>query len=277
MDKEQLYQMLADSSNVDSYTKIPFDIEASAKKYPYFAALQFASFGFKSQPETNHLSHLAHYKGDPYLFACFIQQMANRPIQTTETNAPPVTEDILMLINELPNTNHVEAALSLPHTIHSQSVDIEENIDISEDNELFQLPIKNRFETYTDKETAKEEDKSLMVMMSFTDWLFHFKNKTAREKQEEKEKKALKTAWQKEKLAAATEEENEEIPEDIFKQAMDSISENAIISESLAIILGKQGKIDKAIDMYKKLSLRNPEKNLYFADRIKELTTIKDY
>ena len=72
-------------------------------------------------------------------------------------------------------------------------------------------------------------------------------------------------------------EENEEIPEDIFKQAMDSISENAIISESLAIILGKQGKIDKAIDMYKKLSLRNPEKNLYFADRIKELTTIKDY
>ena len=58
---------------------------------------------------------------------------------------------------------------------------------------------------------------------------------------------------------------------------MDSISENAIISESLAIILGKQGKIDKAIDMYKKLSLRNPEKNLYFADRIKELTTIKDY
>jgi len=95
--------------------------------------------------------------------------------------------------------------------------------------------------------------------------------------QQRKVKDIARTAGRNEKLAAATEEENEEIPEDIFKQAMDSISENAIISESLAIILGKQGKIDKAIDMYKKLSLRNPEKNLYFADRIKELTTIKDY
>jgi pentatricopeptide repeat protein len=55
---------------------------------------------------------------------------------------------------------------------------------------------------------------------------------------------------------------------------MDSISmENALISESLAEILAKQGKTDKAIEMYKKLSLRNPEKNSYFADRIKDLLT----
>ena len=55
---------------------------------------------------------------------------------------------------------------------------------------------------------------------------------------------------------------------------MDSISmENALISESLAVILAKQGKTDKAIEMYKKLSLRNPEKNSYFADRIKDLLT----
>jgi pentatricopeptide repeat protein len=55
---------------------------------------------------------------------------------------------------------------------------------------------------------------------------------------------------------------------------MDSKSmENALISESLAEILAKQGKTDKAIEMYKKLSLRNPEKNSYFADRIKDLLT----
>jgi shikimate kinase len=91
---------------------------------------------------------------------------------------------------------------------------------------------------------------------------------------EEQEKRALKTAWQKEKLTAIIEEEQDEIPEMIFKQAMDSISmENALISESLAEILAKQGKTDKAIEMYKKLSLRNPEKNSYFADRIKDLLT----
>ena len=62
------------------------------------------------------------------------------------------------------------------------------------------------------------------------------------------------------------------IPEPLFKQAMDSISmESSLISEALAEILAKQGKKDKAISMYKKLSLRNPEKSTYFADLINEL------
>jgi hypothetical protein len=87
----------------------------------------------------------------------------------------------------------------------------------------------------------------------------------------------LKTSWQKEKLAAAVEEDVDEIPEPIFKQAMDSITmESSMISESLAKILASQGKTDKAIDMYKKLSLRNPEKSSYFADLIENLNSKRD-
>jgi tetratricopeptide (TPR) repeat protein len=120
-------------------------------------------------------------------------------------------------------------------------------------------------------------DKSLMVMMSFTDWLNYFKTKQQREKEEERDKKALKTSWQKEKLAAAVEEDVDEIPEPIFKQAMDSITmESNMISESLAKILATQGKTDKAIDMYKKLSLRNPEKSSYFANLIENLNSKRD-
>jgi hypothetical protein len=116
-----------------------------------------------------------------------------------------------------------------------------------------------------------DRDKALMVMMSFTEWLLHFKHTSEREKEETRDQKALKTMWQKEKLAAALEEENEEIPENVFEMAVNSISkEDGVVSETLADIYIKQGKYDQAIDMYRKLSLRNPQKNAYFAHKIEE-------
>lgn len=117
-----------------------------------------------------------------------------------------------------------------------------------------------------------DEHRSLMVMMSFSEWLLHFKSTTERQKEENKDQRALKTMWQKEKLAAAIEEENEEIPENVFEMAVNSITrEDGLMSESLAEIYVKQGKLDKAVEMYRKLSLRNPQKNAYFADKIKEI------
>lgn len=44
-----------------------------------------------------------------------------------------------------------------------------------------------------------------------------------------------------------------------------------LVTESFAKILLKQGKIDKAIDIYEKLKLKNPEKSDYFAQKITEL------
>jgi len=123
----------------------------------------------------------------------------------------------------------------------------------------------------------KEVDKSLMVVMSFSEWLLHFKTKGEREKEEQQDQKALKTMWQKEKLAAALEEENDEIPENVFEMAVNSITkEEDLASESLADIMVKQGKLDKAIDMYRKLSLRNPQKKTYFARKIDDLQKDKE-
>ena len=257
MDTPQLLSLLGDQSNIVFDNPITRDLELTIAKFPYCASIHFANFANKSSPTTADIAKLALFKGDPYLFACFVQKSQQKfeiPIEKT------TEEDILRLINDLPNSNPITITKEVKETpVHTKE-------------EFLGATIPNDLDT--DK---KGEVKSLMVIKSFNDWLFHFKTKTERDKQEDKDKKALKTAWQKEKLAAATEEENEEIPEEIFKLAMNSISENTIISESLAIVLAKQGKIDKAVDMYKKLSLRNPEKNRYFADRIKELTTIKDY
>ncbi len=129
---------------------------------------------------------------------------------------------------------------------------------------------------YTPDDAARKE-KALMVMMSFKDWLLHFKSTSVKQQEEIADKKAVKTMWQKEKMAAAIQEENEEIPENVFEMAVNSItSEEGLASESLAEIHLKQQKYDKAIEMYRKLSLRNPEKNAYFAQKIKDILKEKE-
>lgn len=55
------------------------------------------------------------------------------------------------------------------------------------------------------------------------------------------------------------------------KARKSAIDESGFVSETLARIYTEQGLIHKAIDTYKKLSLKFPEKSLYFANLIEQL------
>lgn len=57
--------------------------------------------------------------------------------------------------------------------------------------------------------------------------------------------------------------------EDLAKRGFGS--GGMIVTEAFAKILLKQGKVDKAVEVYEKLSLKNPEKKAYFAAKIAEL------
>lgn len=48
----------------------------------------------------------------------------------------------------------------------------------------------------------------------------------------------------------------------------------SLVTESFAKILIRQGKLDKAREIYEKLIVKNPEKKAYFAAKISELTSI---
>ncbi len=134
-----------------------------------------------------------------------------------------------------------------------------------------EIPDLKHLSPVTDSDSGKD-NQSLMVMMSFSEWLTYLHNKTRKAKEEEADQKALQTLLRRQKLAAAIEEENEEIPDQVFEMAVNSIApQEDTVSEALADVYARQGKIQKAIEMYQKLSLQNPGKNVYFAHKIEVL------
>ena len=62
-----------------------------------------------------------------------------------------------------------------------------------------------------------------------------------------------------------------------YEPEKNSLAENdEIITETLAMIYFQQKNYDKALDAFKKLSLKYPEKSVYFATRIEEIEHLKN-
>jgi len=94
-----------------------------------------------------------------------------------------------------------------------------------------------------------QNDKLGQQLKSFTDWL-----KTIKKTHGEK-----------------LPENTVQVDAAIQRMAENSNIDASVITESMAEVFIQQGKINKAIDIYQKLSLQNPSKSLFFADKIKSL------
>ena len=85
------------------------------------------------------------------------------------------------------------------------------------------------------------------------------------------------TAWLKsmKKLHPGQLPEQNEVIEKIIQSSAEASNQNAnVLTEAMAEVLIKQGKKEKAVEMYQKLSLMNPSKSTYFAAKIESLKTI---
>lgn len=71
---------------------------------------------------------------------------------------------------------------------------------------------------------------------------------------------------------------NESMPEDTENEILSkSVSESdELITETLAMIYFEQKKYDRALEAFQKLSLKYPEKSVYFASRIEEIEKLKN-
>jgi len=97
-----------------------------------------------------------------------------------------------------------------------------------------------------------------------------------------KEKKAISDTHKKEqlhlikafnkknvKISMPPPTESDELPTDLSKKS--TLFNNKLISPSYAKLLAQQGKKEDAIEIYKKLILKFPDKSTYFANLIKKL------
>ncbi|WP_118975481.1 hypothetical protein [Taibaiella koreensis] len=235
-----------------------------AKEYPYFAPAHYLKWiGAQQGPEELWILQQMH-PVNPVLLGNLLAAAA-QPEPQAEPLPLPAPGDNLPRVDSGSITD--ETLLVQP--VSAEDYFLQQGIHISGD-----LPELSEVRTpHADTpENEDEKEKSLMVVMSFAEWLKHISSKNQKAKEEEAEQKALKAMWQQQKLAAAIEEESEEIPEQVFEMAVNSISrKEEWISESMAEVYVKQGKKGKAIEIYQKLSLQNPEKNAYFAAKIENL------
>lgn len=96
------------------------------------------------------------------------------------------------------------------------------------------------------------QDKLIAQVRKFTDWL-----------------KQMKPADANIDLGTAS-----NLEKAVIKIAENSNESREVVTESMAEVLEKQGQIEKAIQLYIKLSFLNPEKTAYFAARIQQLKGI---
>lgn len=70
----------------------------------------------------------------------------------------------------------------------------------------------------------------------------------------------------------------ENLPENFDNEIVEkSVSESdELITETLAMLYFEQKKYDKALEAFQKLSLKYPEKSVYFASRIEEIEKLKN-
>jgi tetratricopeptide (TPR) repeat protein len=77
------------------------------------------------------------------------------------------------------------------------------------------------------------------------------------------------------RIEKQTEEEDLEDAENELVEKSDTEPEE-LVTETLAMIYFEQKKYDKALEAFNKLSLKYPEKSVYFATRIEEIEKLKN-
>ena len=188
----------------------------------------------------------------------------NEVIEENISQATPVNEESEQLVAAVENGINVEhtAPGNLTNGAHTGNDNEDkkriDNTDIQPETMLFQpLYTSDYFASVGIKlsEEASSSDRLGKQLKSFTQWL--------------KTMKKIDTHLSDPLLPAEIASEN--VDHNIKILAEKSNKDEEIITEAMADVLVQQGRINKAVEVLKKLSLLNPSKSTYFAAKIEQL------
>jgi hypothetical protein len=172
---------------------------------------------------------------------------AAEPVVADEESFPEEDEPVEELAED--------AILSekLNSLLQQQAFEFEKPVDARAEIPIETIP-HHRIDYFESQGIKLEEEKPVdrlgTQLRKFTDWL--------------KQMKTINPNPTELKPDVAGEEEVQHI-------AAHSNEPEEIITETMAEVLEKQGKLEQAIEIYEKLSFNNPSKSVYFAAKIEEL------
>jgi hypothetical protein len=166
-----------------------------------------------------------------------------------------------MLANLEPYNEEIATDLSnskISHLLSTQLADFKKPVKEEEELEIAKEPMHtiDYFASQGIKIDLSKipQDKLTTHLRRFTDWLKYMKHDNPNP------------------IDLGTNQDLEEAVEII---ANTSNEQKEIVTETMADVLQKQGQLDKAIQLYIKLSFLNPEKSAYFASKIQHLKGIQ--
>jgi hypothetical protein len=167
-------------------------------------------------------------------------------------------------------------------TIQSENQDISKETEL-EDKSVLAIKIPDEEINSSNEDLNPDEDEYETVAFEPLHTVDYFASQGIKINEEElandhlvKQVKSF-TAWLKsmKKLHPGQLPEQNEVIEKIIQASSESSNKDAnVLTEAMAEVLVKQGKREKAMEMYQKLSLLNPSKSAYFAAKIENLKLV---
>ncbi len=297
MTTEQLNNYLADPGAMSA--KDLGVIEEYRQKYPYspvFAALYAKVLhNLKDLKYDEALRDAAIVLPDRGVLYQLIYKVAlHEKIASVEKEV----DEVIVVSQEIQQEKEVETNQKTPEELpikkSKEADELEQDILIEAINTTIQLDVDQLLEeevsdSIEDWSDAKELSEEKVEESSaqdkgerpskFSDWLFAMKD--AKEEEKNIEKKELVSS--KELINRFIQSRPRKIDiskEPVTPQEMGRLSlveDEGFVTETLAEIYAKQGKYHKAIKIYEQLSLKNPEKKVFFASRIRFLREKLEY
>lgn len=275
MTQDQFYTWLNDPNSMDSGS-IP-QLREVIKRYPYFTAAQMMLA--KNLRSENHIDQLkqlqlaAVMSPDRKVLHDYLND--KRKTQAEPGVATELVEESIGLVEE-----------EIPTVVEDQPSEIEQELAVEEvaeprfPDELIPEPVIYQLETaelpdlpIEDEETPEPEE------LSFSEWLaFTETGKIEKEQTAEPTKKVVTEKRSTIELIDHFLTQADDVPKkktEFFNPrkvaAKADEGDFTVVSETLANIYFQQEKYELAKQAYESLSLKYPEKSVYFAARLKEI------